>query len=282
MPDRPPCTECGASRDIRNAPNGLCHKCYERIRQAKKRAENLVLNERLCESCDKTFVTTNTNKRFCSEECRKRSHYLANQERYLAAQAADRKANPEKKQASNARYRKRNRETIRVNEAAFYAENRERINAGVRAKRAANPEPFRAYKRTAKERDPEKVREQQAASRERRRASLAAKGQVYAAKPETRERRRQRDRENPEPIREANHRRRSRINGARVSHRAVYERDGGKCHLCGLAVPFDVMSLDHLVPLARGGIHTFENVRCSHRTCNMRRKASGPAQLLLL
>ncbi len=28
---------------------------------------------------------------------------------------------------------------------------------------------------------------------------------------------------------------------------------------------------DHVIPLARGGSHTFENIRISHGACNMRK-----------
>jgi 5-methylcytosine-specific restriction endonuclease McrA len=63
----------------------------------------------------------------------------------------------------------------------------------------------------------------------------------------------------------------------------VYERDGGRCHLCRRAVAQKNFHLDHLVPLSRGGEHTHLNVRVAHAFCNLSRGADrSPAQLLLI
>jgi 5-methylcytosine-specific restriction endonuclease McrA len=31
------------------------------------------------------------------------------------------------------------------------------------------------------------------------------------------------------------------------------------------------VSLDHVIPLSRGGGHTFDNVQCAHLICNIRK-----------
>ncbi|WP_216362098.1 HNH endonuclease signature motif containing protein [Pseudonocardia sp. N23] len=56
----------------------------------------------------------------------------------------------------------------------------------------------------------------------------------------------------------------------------VFERDSWLCHLCG--TPCDgrpsqtwrplAATLDHVVPLARGGRHSYANVRTAHARCN--------------
>jgi uncharacterized Zn finger protein (UPF0148 family) len=61
----------------------------------------------------------------------------------------------------------------------------------------------------------------------------------------------------------------------------LYERDGGKCWLCGCQCDKDdytkgdyfiagnnYPSIDHVIPLAKGGEHSWENVRLAHRRCN--------------
>lgn len=60
----------------------------------------------------------------------------------------------------------------------------------------------------------------------------------------------------------------------------IFERDEWRCWLCGGAtVPHarghDPLrpSLDHVVPLARGGTHTRANVRCAHLRCNLKKGA---------
>lgn len=61
----------------------------------------------------------------------------------------------------------------------------------------------------------------------------------------------------------------------------VFERDGWMCGLCRRPVsqseswpsPLSA-SLDHVVPFAKGGHHTFDNVQCSHLGCNLLKGAS--------
>jgi 5-methylcytosine-specific restriction endonuclease McrA len=69
--------------------------------------------------------------------------------------------------------------------------------------------------------------------------------------------------------------RRARLAGARVKerieHLVVAERDGWICHLCGDVVTRGTWSIDHLIPLSRGGDHSYANVRLAHRLCNVRR-----------
>lgn len=55
----------------------------------------------------------------------------------------------------------------------------------------------------------------------------------------------------------------------------VYKRDGGKCCVCGVAVDLNIRwpdpqsaSLDHAVPISKGGPHTFSNVQLTHLGCN--------------
>lgn len=52
----------------------------------------------------------------------------------------------------------------------------------------------------------------------------------------------------------------------------LWERDGGKCHLCGKAVnDMTEATRDHLVPLSKGGCTCAGNIALSHRSCNNRR-----------
>lgn len=63
----------------------------------------------------------------------------------------------------------------------------------------------------------------------------------------------------------------------------LYERDKGTCWLCGAQCRWDdcrsdecgnfiagkhYPSIDHVIPLARGGSHTWDNVRLAHKVCN--------------
>lgn len=85
----------------------------------------------------------------------------------------------------------------------------------------------------------------------------------------------------------------ARIKSARRRHRfiangvepvdieAIIARDGLKCHICGLPVKRDEISLDHLIPISKGGPHASWNLAISHRLCNYSRSDKGDAQLRL-
>lgn len=88
-------------------------------------------------------------------------------------------------------------------------------------------------------------------------------------------------------------RRRQLISAAMVDKditvEGLYKRDNGICYLCGKPCRLDdyiiqdgqkqcgdwYPSIDHVVPLARGGAHSWDNVKLAHRICNSR-KADKP------
>lgn len=65
----------------------------------------------------------------------------------------------------------------------------------------------------------------------------------------------------------------------------LYERDGGLCHICGGVCDWEdkriiggnvicggkYPSVDHVVPLVRGGKHSWDNVKLAHRSCNSKK-----------
>lgn len=84
-----------------------------------------------------------------------------------------------------------------------------------------------------------------------------------------------------------NHKRRAA--GPKVM--SVYEiakRDGCSCYVCGKRVDMTLSgrakwgpTIEHLVPVSRGGTNAPENLALSHRHCNTSRGNRGHAQLLL-
>jgi 5-methylcytosine-specific restriction endonuclease McrA len=56
----------------------------------------------------------------------------------------------------------------------------------------------------------------------------------------------------------------------------VFERDGWRCHLCHRKTPQRLRGthksaapeLDHIVPISKGGAHSYANTACSCRRCN--------------
>jgi 5-methylcytosine-specific restriction endonuclease McrA len=59
----------------------------------------------------------------------------------------------------------------------------------------------------------------------------------------------------------------------RVNRVKVFERDGWRCGICRLPVERKDASLDHIVPLSRGGHHTYENCQTAHLKCNISKGA---------
>lgn len=81
------------------------------------------------------------------------------------------------------------------------------------------------------------------------------------------------------------HRRRAMAVSAGVEpydREEIFSRDGWRCHICG-GIVRDDPSIDHLVPISKGGSDAPINVRLAHLSCNISRGAGRiPAQLLLI
>jgi len=93
--------------------------------------------------------------------------------------------------------------------------------------------------------------------------------------------------------RAAGARRRARLRGVyteNVSPRKVFMRDGWMCQICGIKTPSakrglmvpNAPELDHIVPLALGGTHTYTNTQCLCRRCNGAKGATVQGQLRLI
>lgn len=54
----------------------------------------------------------------------------------------------------------------------------------------------------------------------------------------------------------------------KINRRALHERDRGLCGICGLYVPLAHASIDHVIPMSKGGTHIWGNVQLAHRRCN--------------
>jgi hypothetical protein len=152
-----------------------------------------------------------------------------------------------------------------------YAKNSERYKSVARQWYATNRD--RAVKRNKQYRETPR-------SKERHREASAR----YTAKNRalTNERIRDWGRRNPTRARDYAAKRRARAHAAgrieRIDVLVLAERDGWTCWLCeqpvdpSLTYPdHGYRSVDHVIPLGRGGAHTYENVRLAHWICNVRR-----------
>lgn len=55
----------------------------------------------------------------------------------------------------------------------------------------------------------------------------------------------------------------------------------GICHYCGKKFPPEELTLDHIVPVARGGRSTRGNLVVCCRACNQEKKYLTPAEMIL-
>lgn len=71
---------------------------------------------------------------------------------------------------------------------------------------------------------------------------------------------------------------------------AVFDRDKWRCRLCGRKTPKskrgtysdDAPELDHIVPISKGGQHTYLNTQCACRRCNAAKSDRPMGQMLLI
>jgi len=69
----------------------------------------------------------------------------------------------------------------------------------------------------------------------------------------------------------------------------VFERDGWRCRLCGKklkpkhrgTIKYNAPELDHIIPLSKGGEHSYRNTQCACRKCNAEKGAREFGQLRL-
>jgi 5-methylcytosine-specific restriction endonuclease McrA len=188
-----------------------------------------------------------------------------------------RKANPEKAKASKQRYRtsvkgketerrhyeqnkEKLREKVRLWSRKFRAERPDKARANERRWREANPEKAKAIRRAVlrkwREQHPEKSRE---AARRQRRANPNAK---RAAEKKWRQ-------ANPHKLAAKFARRRAVARGAngRCTAEQIAERAkvyGEVCAYCGGKYE----TIDHVIPLARGGSNWPANLRPACKRCN--------------
>lgn len=90
---------------------------------------------------------------------------------------------------------------------------------------------------------------------------------------------RKRHRANPELARRASRKRkalRKTLYVEDVETLVLLEMDDGVCGICGDDVdPFD-FHVDHVIPMSRGGEHSYANTQVAHPLCNKRKHATLP------
>jgi len=198
-----------------------------------------------------------------------RDYYQANKERAreLYDENRDKKLAQDKVRRSSPEWKAKEAERRR----AYYLEHREELLANRADYYAANADEERAKQR---ERYLQANAEARAAYYRERNADPEVKARNEAKQAEWRA-------ANKHLLVENMSRRRMRVIGGEyevIDRLAVWERDAGTCRICGSEVQPDDWHMDHIIPVSRGGSHTYDNVAVTHPTCNMRKHGADPRE----
>lgn len=195
-----------------------------------------------CVVCGKGFTGYNSRAQYCSDNCNMKAWYERNREVAVARKRAERVAHPDRQKAADKKY---------------YWNNRDRKLASSAEWRSANPDTVRVNNRAWKVANPGRRAELDRQRVDRNR------GEVYAY---------QREYARAHPllgqIRSA--RRRARLLGAEGSFTAAewlakLAAQGGACVYCGKSAK---LTIDHDIPLIRGGSNWISNLVGACKPCN--------------
>ena len=163
------------------------------------------------------------------------------------------------------RYREANRDAVRECDRRWYEANRDAVRERKRRRYEANRDAVRERHRRYYEANRDAVRERHRRWREANREA--------ALECDRRWREANRDR-----VRTHYANRRARKRAAHietVDYQEIYQRDNWTCQLCGVDLkdrPGEI-HVDHIVPLARGGLHYRANLWTTCQTCNLSKGA---------
>jgi 5-methylcytosine-specific restriction endonuclease McrA len=78
-----------------------------------------------------------------------------------------------------------------------------------------------------------------------------------------------------------------RNSAQRDRDRDTIRRTGAGCYICGQPIDYSLKSpdpmsfeVDHVVPLARGGVDDLSNKRAAHRRCNSKKRTRDHAPIV--
>jgi DNA-directed RNA polymerase subunit RPC12/RpoP len=95
-----------------------------------------------------------------------------------------------------------------------------------------------------------------------------------------------RNRNRAASVRLKHRRKKAREANTTISVHEIWQRDGGRCQYCSKRINWNLkwphpksMSVDHIIPLSKGGSDESVNLQAMHLRCNIRRSNTTPGQL---
>ena len=179
-------------------------------------------------------------------------------------------------------YREKNRDELNAYNRVMYAANKEKEHSRRKAYYESHKEESKAYSTARREANLTEERGKRCIYQARYKTSNPekVKASVEAWK-----------KTNPEKYKTYSQVRRARKYTNEVEKfpaLEIYDRDRWTCQLCKKKVNRELRhpdplspSLDHIIPLAKGGTHSRENVHLAHLICNMKAYTGGIKQTRL-
>lgn len=50
--------------------------------------------------------------------------------------------------------------------------------------------------------------------------------------------------------------------------RTIWEKENGICYICGKPIAFEIFTIDHVIPVSKGGKNVLKNLKPTHKECN--------------
>lgn len=67
---------------------------------------------------------------------------------------------------------------------------------------------------------------------------------------------------------------------SQIERMQIYNKDKGRCAICGRFVPYDSFTVDHIIPLAKGGTNAMDNLQVACGVCNLIKQDILPEDLM--
>jgi hypothetical protein len=249
------CADCGRQRKQTGLPTARCRACF----MAKRKRDTLAKRSRTCKRCGKSFIRKDARYLTCGKSCAA----LARCERGIKPPRSKPRSDTADGPHCKVYFLRcggcERAFIARSTRAAGHCGRLDCVNA-VRMLRKRGPLVPRKCKECGEEYAPKSLRQSVFCS-----AACSRSGGKSSSNGMTFKQRAARWGVAYEPI----------------GRRKVFIRDGWRCQLCNRKMLRGgknpnhpkAPSLDHRVPMSRGGAHTYANVQAAHRQCNAEKSA---------
>lgn len=265
------CENCGKTFPKNGKQRYCSRKCM--LQAWHKRNYVPVANEPVkCKECGELFIPTKKDQLYCSPKCQRKEWYAQNRKikRYCVICGSEiiDMANASKYCSDECREKAHIKICQECGKEYLPSYTEQKYCSSECSANAQKDKKLYVCKQCGKEFHRRKRNEDQCLFCSRKCASeflLAHLVNVYPENGSSDAKRRYRIRKNGNP-------------DFSINLRLLYERDKGICAICGESVDMTVDplsdeygSIDHIVPLAKGGKHRWDNVQLAHRICNSRK-----------